>query len=260
MSTEHVNGVPRVEFRSVTKRFGEGGERITVLDNLDLKIRDGEVVCVVGPSGSGKTTMLNLIAGFTKPDGGAVLVDGAPVSGPGAERGVVFQQYAVFPWLTVAKNIAFGLTLSRCDVPKEERDAIVEKYVKLMGLEGFENAYPKTLSGGMRQRVAIARAYAVDPEILLMDEPYGALDAQTRDQMGEQLLDVMQQEAKTVLFITHSVEEAIFLAHRVVVLSPRPARVREIVDVPLPYPRDADLKTSHDFVDLRRHVKGLLTG
>lgn len=249
----------RVELRGVTKRFGEGSDRITVLDELDMQIRDGEVVCVVGPSGSGKTTMLNLIAGFTRPDGGEVLVDGKPVSGPGAERGVVFQQYAVFPWLTVAQNIAFGLTLRNRSVPRKDRDRVVARYVELMGLSGFEDAYPKTLSGGMRQRVAIARAYAVDPEILLMDEPFGALDAQTRDQMGEQLLDVMDQEGKTVLFITHSVEEAIFLAHRVVVLTPRPARVREIVDIPIAYPRDADAKTTHQFVDLRRRVESLLT-
>jgi NitT/TauT family transport system ATP-binding protein len=248
----------RVRIQGVSKYFGVGEGRFAVLRDLDLDIRDGEVVCVVGPSGSGKTTMLNLIGGFLDPDDGQVLIDGTPVQGPGAERGVVFQQYAVFPWLTVHDNIAFGLKLRSRAVPKARREEIVRHYIDLMGLSGFENAYPKTLSGGMRQRVAIARAYAVDPEILLMDEPFGALDAQTRDLMGEQLLNVMEQEGKTVLFITHAVEEAIFLAHRVVVLTKRPARIREIVDIPLPYPRSAEDKTTEEFVSFRRKIEELL--
>ena len=249
---------PRVELRGATKRFGTGSERITVLDAIDLQIADGEVVCVVGPSGSGKTTILNLIAGFLQPDDGAVLVDGTPVAGPGPDRGVVFQQYAVFPWLTVAKNIEFGLTLRRGRAPAERRRDVVDHYLKLMDLEDFRDAYPKTLSGGMRQRVAIARAYAVQPEILLMDEPFGALDAQTRDGMAEQLLSVMAAEGKTVLFITHSVEEAIFLADRVVVLTPRPTTIRDVVPIPLGAPRDARTKTTPEFVALRRQIEELL--
>lgn len=248
----------RVELIGATKRFGTGPGRFTVLDEIDLRIDDGEVVCVVGPSGSGKTTILNLIAGFLTADGGTVHVDGDPVTGPGPDRGVVFQQYAVFPWLSVAKNIEFGLTLRRNRVAADQRHETVQHYLELMGLEDFADSYPKTLSGGMRQRVAIARAYAVEPEILLMDEPFGALDAQTRDQMAEQLLDVMSTEGKTVLFITHSVEEAIFLADRVVVLTSRPTKVREIVPIALPKPRNLATKTNPEFVELRQHIEALL--
>lgn len=229
-----------------------------VLDRLSFPVYAGEFVSVVGPSGCGKTTLLNLVAGFVVPDEGEVRVDGRLVTGPEPNRGVVFQQYAIFPWLTVAQNIEFGLTLraqkSRC--PK--RADVVRHYIDLMGLRGFETAFPKTLSGGMKQRVAIARAYAVNPEVLLMDEPFAALDAQTRDAMQEFLLHVHAEEQKTVLFVTHSVEEAIYLSNRVVVLGARPARVREEVESPLDYPRTRAAKFSTTFTELRHHIEDLL--
>lgn len=248
----------RLACEGVTKIFGGGDNRVVVLENLDFDVADQEVVCVVGPSGSGKTTLLNLLAGFLEPDDGRVVVDGREIHGPSPERGVVFQQYAVFPWLTVADNIGFGLTLGANKTPARRRREIVEHYIELMGLKGFENAYMKTLSGGMRQRVAIARAYAVNPEILLLDEPFGALDAQTRDRMQEQLLEVMAAEGKTVVFVTHSVEEALFLADRVIVLSARPATVRRVVNVDTPRPRDHSVKVSDDFTSLRFEVENLL--
>lgn len=252
------SGRVRLACEGVTKGFGEGEGRVVVLEDLDFAVADQEVVCVVGPSGSGKTTLLNLLAGFLEPDGGRVTVDGREVHGPSPERGVVFQQYAVFPWLTVADNIGFGLTLGANKTSAKRRREIVQYYIELMGLTGFENAYMKTLSGGMRQRVAIGRAYAVNPEMLLMDEPFGALDAQTRDRMQEQLLQVMAAEGKTVVFVTHSVEEALFLADRVIVLSARPATVRRVIDVGTPRPRGHEVKTSADFASLRLEVENLL--
>jgi NitT/TauT family transport system ATP-binding protein len=244
--------------RNLSKGFSRGEEEIEVVKGLDLDVADGEFVAVVGPSGSGKTTLLNLVAGFIQPDGGELLVDGEPVYEPGPERCVVFQEYAVFPWLTVRKNIEFGMKLRKRRKSKKERREIVRRYVEMVGLEGFEDALPKTLSGGMRQRVAIARAYAVDPEILLMDEPFAALDAQTRDYMQEVLLEINQRDRRTVLFVTHMVEEAIFLAERVVLLTPRPARVRKIFDIPLGYPRNAGTKMTDEFISLRREIEGML--
>lgn len=254
----HAAHVPRILLQGVGKTFPSARGPFEVLRALDLHIESGEFVSVLGPSGSGKTTLLNLLAGFTAPDVGRVLVDGQPVVKPGPDRGVVFQQYAVFPWLTVKDNIGFGLTLRANRIPRADRQRIVAHYVELMGLRGFEDAYPKTLSGGMKQRVAIARAYAARPEILLMDEPFAALDAQTRDAMQELLLQVHAAERRTVVFVTHSVEEAVFLSTRVVVLSTRPAAVREVVDVPFGYPRAAELKTGGPFVALRRQIERLV--
>jgi NitT/TauT family transport system ATP-binding protein len=202
--------------------------------------------------------MMNIVAGFVKPTAGHVLLDGRPVPGPGPDRGVMFQEYGVFPWLSVRDNIAFGLTLRANRVPDAERRQIVERYMRLMGLAEFADAWPKTLSGGMRQRLALARAYAVRPEFLLMDEPFGALDAQTRGAMQNLLLDVLAAEGKTVMLITHSVEEAIYLASRIVVMSARPTRIREIVDVPFPYPRHEALHESSLFNELRSHVRELV--
>lgn len=244
--------------RGVSKGFVRGDEKIGVIDDLDLNVSEGEFVAVVGPSGSGKTTLLNLVAGFLQPDMGELLVDGEIVREPGPKRCVIFQEYAVFPWLSVRKNIEFGMKLRSRRRPAAERKETVRRYIEMMGLVGFEDALPKTLSGGMRQRVAIARAYAVDPEILLMDEPFAALDAQTRDFMQEQLLEINQRERRTVLFVTHAVEEAIFLADRVIVLTKRPAKVREIVEVPLGYPRGPETKMTEEFISLRREIEGLL--
>jgi len=247
-----------ITFRDIGKHYRRAHEDLHVLRGCDFSVRAGEFVSVVGPSGCGKTTLLNMAAGFAEPDNGEVLVDGEAVHGPSPDRGVVFQQYAVFPWLTVRKNIAFGLGLRANRSKRGSREETVRRYIELMGLEGFEDAYPKELSGGMRQRVAIARAYATDPRLMLMDEPFAALDAQTREYMQELLGEIQLREQRTVLFITHSVEEAIFLSHRIVVLSTRPSRVREIVDVPLPFPRTAEVRFATEFVELRRHLEQLL--
>jgi NitT/TauT family transport system ATP-binding protein len=242
----------------ISKSFKYGNDSVLAIRNLDLHVKEGEFVSVVGPSGSGKTTLLNLIAGFIEPTTGSVTVDGKVVTKPGPERCMVFQEYAVFPWLSVWNNIEFGLKLRARRRPREERSAIVKRYIEIMGLGGFERAIPRMLSGGMRQRVAIARAYAVEPEVLLMDEPFAALDAQTRDNMQEQLVTIRQEERRTVMFVTHSVEEAIFLSDRVIVLTPRPAEIQTIIDIDLPYPRTAETKTSEQFIALRRHIEGLL--
>ena len=207
---------------------------------------------MVGPSGCGKSTLLNIIAGLDTPTSGAVYIDGKKIEGTGTERGVVFQQYALFPWLTVLKNVMFGLKL------KGERDAeakeIAMKYIKMVQLEDFVNHYPKELSGGMKQHVAIARAYAVKPEVLLMDEPFGALDAQTRTQLQTELLKTWESERKTCFFITHDVDEAIILAQRVIVMSARPGRIKDIVDIDIPYPRDQETKMSPRFMELKNHI------
>lgn len=259
MSTQ--TGGPKLSFEDIRMGFGSGSSRKEVLDGVSFDVADGEFVSVLGPSGCGKSTLLMMAAGFTSPDSGAVSVGGRKVTGPDKDRGVVFQQYAIFPWLSVRKNIAFGLTLRTQRSARRTRkqvDEIVERYIHLMGLEGFEDALPKTLSGGMRQRVAIARAYATDPSVLLMDEPFAALDAQTREFMQELLHDANRQERRTALFITHSVEEAIFLSNRVVVLSSRPTTVREVVDVTVPMPRTAESRLTPEFIELRRHLEEVM--
>jgi NitT/TauT family transport system ATP-binding protein len=225
------------------------------LRDVDLTITPGEFICVVGPSGCGKTTLLNVLAGFLRPTSGRAFLDGREITGPGPERGVVFQQYAVFPWLTVRQNVAFGLKLAANRKNKDQVEAIVDHFIELVGLKDFKNALPKELSGGMKQRVAIARSYVVNPQVLLMDEPFGALDAQTRQFMQESLLEILQEEKKTVVFITHGVEEATFLSTRVVVMATRPGRIREIIPVDIPFPRDASVKTSPAFVRLRRDIE-----
>ncbi|HEY7903915.1 MAG TPA: ABC transporter ATP-binding protein [Casimicrobiaceae bacterium] len=229
-----------------------------VVDDVSYDIRDREFVSVIGPSGCGKTTMMNIVAGFTRPTSGSVRLDGREIAGPGPDRGVMFQEYGVFPWLSVRDNIGFGLKLAANRVSDAERRDVVERYMRLMGLADFAEAWPKTLSGGMRQRLALARAYAVRPEFLLMDEPFGALDAQTRSAMQNLLLDVLAAEGKTVMLITHSVEEAIYLSSRIVVMSARPTRIREIVDVPFGYPRRESLHESPVFNELRSHIRELV--
>jgi NitT/TauT family transport system ATP-binding protein len=248
----------RIAFDHVSVAFASARGTMRVVDDVSYEIRDREFVAVIGPSGCGKTTMMNIVAGFMQPTAGRVLLDGRPVPGPGPDRGVMFQEYGVFPWLSVRDNIAFGLTLRANRVTGAERREIVDRYMRLMGLAEFADAWPKTLSGGMRQRLALARAYAVRPEFLLMDEPFGALDAQTRSAMQNLLLDVLAAEGKTVMLITHSVEEAIYLASRIVVMSARPTRIREIVDVPFPYPRQEALHESPLFNELRSHVRELV--
>ena len=248
----------KIEFVHTSKVFQSTSAArgtIEAVKDFSLKIMENEFVSLIGPSGCGKSTILNLAAGFLQPTDGQILLDGKPIENPGKERGVIFQQYAIFPYLTVRKNIEFGLTLASNRVPTGERRKIAADLIRLMGLAGFEDAYPKELSGGMKQRVAIARAYAVDPEVFLMDEPFGALDAQTRSTMQIQLLEVLHEKRKTVFFITHSVEEAVFLSDRVVVITSRPARIKDVFEISFPYPRHEDLKSAGEFLDLREKLK-----
>ena len=225
------------------------------LRDINLSIAPGEFICLVGPSGCGKTTLLSTIAGFLEPSAGAVYMDGVRITGPGPDRGVVFQQYAVFPWLTVAENVRFGLRLAANQRSPEEIDRISDHFIELVDLTDFKDSYPKELSGGMKQRVAIARSYAVNPQVLLMDEPFGALDAQTRHFMQESLLQILEKERKTVVFVTHGVEEAAFLSTRVVIMASRPGRIREVIPIDLPYPRDAATKTSPEFIRIRAGIE-----
>ena len=228
--------------------------RMIALNGIDLDIMENEFICVVGPSGCGKSTLLNIIAGLLPATSGAIYVDGKKVEGTGTERGVVFQQYALFPWLTVLKNVMFGLKLK--GMIDEQAKEIAMKYIKMVELEEFVDAYPKELSGGMKQRVAIARAYAVQPEVLLMDEPFGALDAQTRTQLQSELTKTWQEEKKTCFFITHDVEEAVLLATKVIIMSARPGRIKKIVDINLPYPRPQEMKMELPFLDLKTYIWG----
>ena len=253
-----MSGQAKIRFEDVRMGFGKGSRRKEVLDGVTFDVGHGEFVSVLGPSGCGKSTLLTLAAGFARPDAGLVQVDGQQVTRPDHDRGVVFQQYAIFPWLTVRKNIGFGLTLRANRHSRAEIAEATDRYIDLMGLRGFEDALPKTLSGGMRQRVAIARAYATNPSVLLMDEPFAALDAQTREFMQELLHDANQQERRSAMFITHSVEEAIFLSSRIVVLTGRPTRVHEVIDVPVPMPRTAESRTSPEFIELRRHLEEVM--
>jgi NitT/TauT family transport system ATP-binding protein len=248
----------RIRFESVSVDFPTARGPMRVLDDVSFGIGHGEFVSVIGPSGCGKTTMMNIVGGFVQPTAGRVLLDGRPVSRPGPDRGVIFQEYGVFPWLTVRQNIEFGLKLQANRADAATRAGIADRYMGLMGLTDFADHFPKHLSGGMRQRLAIARAYAVRPEFLLMDEPFGALDAQTRTAMQDLLLHVLQSEGKTVMLITHSVEEAIYLSSRIVVVTARPARIRTIIDVPFGYPRAENVHEDPRFGQLRAHIRELV--
>ena len=242
----------KLKIDNVVKEYNGNKGKTVALNGVSLDIKENEFICVVGPSGCGKSTILNIIAGLLEPTSGAVYLDGEKIEGTGVERGVVFQGYALFPWRTVLKNVMFGLEMKR--VPKAQAEEIAKKYIKAVGLEGFEHAYPKELSGGMRQRVAIARAYAADPEVLLLDEPFGALDAQTRVQLQSELLNTWEHEKKTCFFITHDVDEAIILAQRVIIMSARPGRIKRIVDIDIPYPRTQATKTDPRFLELKTEI------
>jgi NitT/TauT family transport system ATP-binding protein len=235
--------------------YSSAAGNFEALCDVNLSIAHGEFICLLGPSGCGKTTLLNTLAGFLEPTTGAVYMDEAKITGPGPDRGVVFQQYAVFPWLTVKENVQFGLRLAANRKTPEEIDRISDHFIDLVNLEDFKDSYPKELSGGMKQRVAIARSYAVNPQVLLMDEPFGALDAQTRHFMQESLLQILEKERKTVVFVTHGVEEAAFLSTRVVIMASRPGRIREVIPIDLPYPRDAATKTSPEFIKIRAGIE-----
>ncbi len=246
MSKLVVQGVGRV-FPGV-----RGGAPVTALQPTELTIGTNEFVTVLGPSGCGKSTLLRMIAGLDKPTSGTILLDGRPVTGPGADRGMVFQSYTLFPWLTVEQNIGFGLREK--GMPAALQREIVASYVEKVGLRGFEHHYPKQLSGGMQQRTAIARALANDPGVLLLDEPFGALDNQTRALMQELLLGIWEREQKTVIFVTHDIEEAIFIASRCLVMSARPGRIKADVAIDLPHPRHYTIKTSPEFSALKARL------
>jgi ABC-type nitrate/sulfonate/bicarbonate transport system ATPase subunit len=244
---------PKLQLRDITMTFRarRGGEIIAV-DNLSLDVAEREFITIVGPSGCGKSTLLRVVAGLVRPARGDVLLDGRHVTGPGADRGMVFQSYTLFPWLTVQGNVEFGPRLKH--MPAAERARLAREYIEMVGLQGFERSYPKELSGGMMQRVAIARALANDPEVLLMDEPFGALDAQTRSIMQELLVTIWQRTPKTILFVTHDIDEALFLGDRVYIMTARPGRIKQMLDVHLPRPRTGELTTDPRFIEHKRAV------
>ena len=248
--------VTKLKIDNVKKIYQTRKGEMTALNGVNLDIKENEFICVVGPSGCGKSTLLNIIAGLDTPTSGAVYIDGKKIEGTGTERGVVFQQYALFPWLTVLKNVMFGLKLQgKSDAEAKE---IAMKYIKMVQLEDFVNHYPKELSGGMKQRVAIARALANSPEVLLMDEPFSALDPQTKADMQLLMRQIWQEEKPTVIFVTHDIEEAVFLSSKIYVLTQRPGTVKAEVPVLLPYDRDLSLKDTDEFIELRRKVNQLI--
>jgi ABC-type nitrate/sulfonate/bicarbonate transport system ATPase subunit len=252
----------KISLRGVSRTFvNSQGQKIEALRDINFEVEDayspegrdvGELRVLLGPSGCGKSTILRLIAGLDRPDTGAVLVSGKPVTGPGPDRGMVFQKYTSFPWLTVAGNIEYGLRIQ--GTPKAEREQTVARLVEDVGLSGFEKSYPDTLSGGMQQRLAIARTVAVRPRVVLMDEPFGALDAQTRTAMQALLLKIWDETASTVLFVTHDVEEGIYVGDRLFILSPRPGTIVEDVPIPFGRPRDPGIKQSREFQELVQYV------
>jgi nitrate ABC transporter ATP-binding subunit len=244
----------RLAVRGVTKRFAAGDEEIEALARVDLTIQEGEFVCLIGASGCGKSTLLRIVAGFEEPSTGEVQVNGMPIEGPGRDRGMVFQDYALFPWMTVKQNIGFGPR--QRSLARDEIEHISSEFVRLVGLEKFADRYPSQLSGGMKQRVAIARVLANNASILLMDEPFGALDALTREQLQNELLQIWARTRVTVIFITHSVEEAVMLADRVLVMSAGPGRIVNDVPIDLPRPRDV---SSPEFNEVRRDLARRLT-
>jgi ABC-type nitrate/sulfonate/bicarbonate transport system ATPase subunit len=256
----------KVSLKNVARSFiSPSGERIQAIHDINFEIADefspegrdiGEFRVLLGPSGCGKSTILRLIAGLDRPDSGEILVNGAPVTGPGRDRGMVFQKYTSFPWLTVAQNVEYGLKIN--GFPEAERRQTVARLIEAVGLAGFEKSYPETLSGGMQQRVAIARTLALRPSVILMDEPFGALDAQTREDMQELLLRIWGESASTVLFVTHDVDEAIYLADRIYILCARPGTIMEDVPVPFGRPRDRSIKQTEPFHQLQQHVLACL--
>jgi NitT/TauT family transport system ATP-binding protein len=247
----------KLRIEDVTLRFlPKGGKPVTALDRISLDVAEEEFSVIVGPSGCGKSSLLRLVAGLIEPSAGMISLDGKVVTRPGRDRGMVFQSYTLFPWLTVQDNVEFGLKLG--GMALAERKRIAKRYIEQVGLNGFEKSYPKQLSGGMMQRVALARALANDPEILLMDEPFGALDSQTRSLMQELLLNIWEQSHKTVLFITHDIDEAILLGDRVHVMTARPGRIKEMVEIDIPRPRNVDVLTSIEFITIKRRIMALI--
>jgi NitT/TauT family transport system ATP-binding protein len=238
-----------LQITGVGKTFAGG---TVALQSTDLSVQENDFITILGPSGCGKSTLLRMVAGLDTPTGGRIALDGQEVAGPGADRGMVFQSYTLFPWLTVLENVCFGLREKGLSVAQQH--AIAHPFIAKVGLKGFERHFPKQLSGGMQQRTALARALANDPRILLMDEPFGALDHQTRELMQELLLGIWEDERKTVLFVTHDIDEAIFMANRVVVMSARPGRIKCDIPVPLPHPRHYAMKTTPAFTELKARL------
>ena len=244
----------RLLIDQVSRRFAarHGGPPTQAIEPLSFDVADNDFITILGPSGCGKSTLLRIIAGLDTPSTGRVLLDGAPVTAPGPDRGMVFQSYTLFPWLDVQANICFGLREK--GLPAAEQNRVAGEYVRRVGLAGFEHHLPKMLSGGMQQRTALARALANDPKILLLDEPFGALDNQTRALMQELLLGIWETDRKTVLFVTHDIDEAVFMANRVIVMTARPGRIKAVVDVPLPRPRHYTVKTTPEFAALKARL------
>ena len=247
----------KLQVKDLTKIYeGAGGKEVLALDRVNLEVRESEFVMIVGPSGCGKTTLINIIGGLDTATEGEVLLDGTPVSGPGADRGMVFQGYSLFPWLTVQKNVEFGLKMK--GISAGERADAAHKFIELVGLKGFENALTNQLSGGMKQRVAIARTLANEPQMLLMDEPFGALDAQTRVVMQELLADISRKTGTTILFITHDIDEAVLLGSRVYVMSRRPGTIKEVIDVDLPGDRNHNSLVLPQFLETKKRIMDML--
>ncbi|MFG1783450.1 ABC transporter ATP-binding protein [Rhodococcus oryzae] len=244
---------PKLRLDGVSKHFGIRGsdDRFTAIEDISIDVADGEFLVLVGPSGCGKSTLLDLLGGLTTPSSGRILLDGEPITGPGLDRGIVFQQYALLPWRTALHNIEFGLEAK--GLPKRQRREIADHYLELVGLQGFGDRYPHELSGGMKQRVAIARSLAFDPEVLLMDEPFAALDAQTRESLQDELLRIWRTTGKTILFITHGIDEAVYLGQRVAVLTSRPGRVKTVVDIDIDRAA-ADVRSDARFREYRHHI------
>ncbi|MGG4555132.1 ABC transporter ATP-binding protein [Paenibacillus humicus] len=255
ISIQHVHKSFRIQ-RNLG-HLQESWQPVSALQDIHLEVKQGEFMVIVGPSGCGKSTLLDLLAGLTKPSSGQILLDGKAIAGPDLDRGIVFQQYALFPWKTALANVEFGLEAKGIG-KKERREAALE-YIQLVGLSGFENRYPHELSGGMKQRIAIARSLAYDPEVLLMDEPFAALDAQTRETLQSELLRIWEATKKTIIFITHGIEEAVYLGQRVAVMSSRPGRIKEVIEVPFQgRSSEEDLRAHPEFVKLRHHIWDLL--
>jgi len=255
ISIEHVQKSFRIKRNMGALK--EEAQPLSALHDINLEVRQGEFMVIVGPSGCGKSTLLDLLAGLTTPSSGRILLDGKPITGPNLDRGIVFQQYALFPWKTALGNVEFGLEAK--GVGREERRKRAKDYIDLVGLSGFENRYPHELSGGMKQRVAIARSLAYDPEVLLMDEPFAALDAQTRETLQSELLRIWETTKKTIIFITHGIEEAVYLGQRVAVMSSRPGRIKQVIDIPFESrSSEEDLRSNPEFVRLRHEIWELL--
>jgi len=246
----------KIYARDIAKVYKSGREDIIAMSGINIDILENEFVCVVGPSGCGKSTLLRILGGLDEATSGKIYLGDRELNGPGADRGMVFQGYTLFPWLTVEENICFGLNIKK--MPPAQSRVIVDKYLQIIGLTDFRKSYPKELSGGMKQRVAIARALANSPEVLLMDEPFGALDPQTKASMQELMRSIWQKERPTVVFVTHDIEEAVFLANRIYVMTPRPGTIREVVPDYLPYNRSLSLKDTPEFIKLRKYIHTLL--